>query len=83
MGAKAAINLRNFCPLWGLHNGACGTVVEIVFAKGTNPNHGDLPQYVVVEFPNYTGPAWDKKNDKVCNLIFIEVAVPVSVQVLI
>ena len=70
VGAKAALNLRNFCPLWGLHNGACGTVVEIVFANGKNPNHGDLPEYVVVEFPNYTGPVWDKQNDKVCFLSF-------------
>ena len=69
VGAKVAIELRNFCPLRGLHNGACGTVVEIVFAKGDNPNHGDLPQYVIVDFPNYCGPCWDKKegNETVSN----------------
>ena len=29
IGAKVAIENRNFCPKWGLHNGACGIVKEI------------------------------------------------------
>lgn len=65
VGAMAAIENRNFCPVWGLHNGACGVVEEIVFEKGKNPNHGDLPLYVVVNFPLYCGPAWDKDRPKV------------------
>ena len=65
-GAKVAIEKRNFCPLWGLHNGACGIVREIIFNENANPNKGDLPDHVVVEFPLYTGPAWDKDNPKVC-----------------
>ena len=65
IGAKVALDSRNFCPMFGLHSGACGTVIEIVFKKGENPNNGDLPLYVVVEFPHYCGPAWDKKNPKV------------------
>jgi hypothetical protein len=60
-----ALNSRNFKPLWGLHNGACGIVKELVFADTHNPNHGDMPLYVVVEFPLYCGPIWDIDNTKV------------------
>lgn len=64
-GSKVAINNRNFMPSWGLHNGACGTAVEIVFANGHNPNRGDMPLYTVVDFPLYTGPVWDKDHPTV------------------
>ena len=62
IGAVVAIQHRNFNPLWGLHNGACGKVIEMVFKKGDSPNDGHLPQYVVVDFPHYCGPPWDKSN---------------------
>lgn len=65
VGCKVAIENRNFCPQWGLHNGAVGTIDEIVFDRGTDPNRGDLPAYVVVDFPHYIGPAWDKNNPTV------------------
>ena len=61
-GSKVALHSKNFLPMWGLHNGACGTVDEIVFEKGNNPNKGNLPKYVVVDFPLYCGPVWDKQN---------------------
>ena len=64
-GCKVALENKNFYPEWGLHNGACGIVKEIVFEKDKNPNHGDLPKYVVVEFPLYCGPTWDINNPKV------------------
>ena len=59
LGARVAIEGRNFCPQWGLHNGACGIVEEIVYEKGHSPNLGNLPKYVVVHFPLYCGPPWD------------------------
>lgn len=63
IGAKVAIDGINYNPLWGLYNGACGTVQEIVFlTTGSNPNNGDIPDYVVVNFPSYTGPPWDINN---------------------
>lgn len=58
IGAKVAIENRNFQPNWGLYNGALGTVVGIKFAKGENPQTGHLPRYVVVDFPHYSGPPW-------------------------
>lgn len=64
-GCKVAINSRNFMPIWGLHNGACGTIQEIIFANGHNPNLGDMPLYVVVDFPLYCGPPWDSDNPTV------------------
>ena len=64
-GCKVAIRGRNFCPVWGLHNGASGIVEEIIFNENENPNSGDLPLYVVVHFPLYNGPPWDKDNPKI------------------
>jgi hypothetical protein len=64
-GSRVSIIGRNFYPAWGLHVGAIGIVVEIVFRENESPNSGDLPAYVVVDFPAYRGPAWDTKNPKV------------------
>ena len=42
------------------------TVVHVELSmKGENPNNGDLPLYVVVDFPLYHGSAWDTKNPTV------------------
>jgi hypothetical protein len=70
--AKVALNGRNFKPQWGLHNGAGGIAKESVFAKGHNPNNGDLPLYVVVHFPLYCGPVWDKNDPKAVPIPTIE-----------
>lgn len=64
-GAMVRIVDRNFEPGWGLYNNSIGTVRDIVFAPGDDPNSGDLPQYIAVEFSHYTGPAWDPANPKV------------------
>jgi len=65
IGAKVCLQGKNFLPLWGLHNGACGSVDEYCFRDNQNPNNGDQPRYVVVRFPLYRGPVWDK-NDPQC-----------------
>ena len=68
VGCKVSICGRNFMPEWGLYNSAIGTVEEMHFSKireeedtyrQPNPSVGDLCDYVVVDFPGYTGPAWD------------------------
>lgn len=69
-GARVQLCCRNFNPTWGLYNGALGTVREIVFQAGKNPNNGDIPDYVTVEFDYYDntrGPTWCKKRPKVSN----------------
>jgi len=63
-GAKVQIMGRNFEPDWGLYNGSIGTVKEIVFDKDENPLDGTLPQYVIVEFPDYCGPPWIEDRPK-------------------
>jgi hypothetical protein len=40
----------NIEPKWGLYNGASGTVIDIIFLEGGNPNNWDLPLIVVVDF---------------------------------
>ena len=65
--ARVCIEGKNFNPYWGLYNGACGTVSEIVFKPGENPNQGHLPEYVVVDFPGYSGPIWDEQKPTVRN----------------
>ena len=64
-GATVSIQGLNFYPSWGLHNGACGTVKEIIFKPGESPNNGNHPLYVVVDFPLYIGSAWDVNEPKV------------------
>ncbi len=44
----------------GLFNAAVGTVVEILYDKEKNPNHGDLPTAVIVDIPGYVETIWDK-----------------------
>lgn len=75
--ARVVLQGKNFCPTWGLHNGACGVVQEMVFEERHNPNHGSLPKYVVVHFPTYSGPVWDKNNPKVSVFRFTEDIFPV------
>ena len=69
IGAKVSINKWNFDPQLGLYNHAFGTVVDINYGEGKNPNNGDLPNYVAVNFPGLTLPPhvqpWDEHNPKV------------------
>ncbi len=58
VNSKVALTGRNFLPNWGLYNGSIGTVMDIVFRPGDNPNHGDLPLYILVDFPQYKGPIY-------------------------
>ena len=58
VGAKVAITGKNFHPNWGLYNRTIGTVVDIVFRPNENPNHGDLPLYILVDFHQYRGPVY-------------------------
>ena len=57
-GAKVQLTGRNFEPDWGLYNGSIGTVIEIVFKENESPLEGYMPEYVIVDFPQYCGPAW-------------------------
>ena len=58
-GAKVHIKGKNFSPPKGLYNGAIGTVIEIVYLPGQNPNLGHFPHYVLVDFPAYNGTPYD------------------------
>ena len=57
---KVQICGKNFRPEWGLFNGSMGTVIDIIFAPNESPNEGNLPEYVIVDFPLYIGPEWSK-----------------------
>ena len=63
---RAAVSIQgfNFCPLWGVHNGVCVTVCEIIFKPGKTPTCGHQPNYFVVNFPMYIGPPWGSANPK-------------------
>ena len=60
-----SIEGQNLIPKWGLFNGSVKTIVKILFEEDKNLNHGDLPTSVIVDFPYYTGPIWDKNHPKV------------------
>ncbi|KAK3093512.1 hypothetical protein FSP39_016633 [Pinctada imbricata] len=54
-GAKVMLCV-NLCVPFGLFNGALGYVVDIIYKTGRRPTDG-LPDVVMVNFPNYTGPS--------------------------
>jgi len=55
-GAKVQLKNRNFRPEYGLFNGSMGEVKEIIYEPLLSPVSGDLPTFVLVDFPKYTGP---------------------------
>ncbi len=62
----------NLCPKWGLYHGARGKVLDIVY----NPSHSppeDLPLYVLVDFPQYCGPAFIEEHPTVVPIAPIKV----------
>ena len=50
----------NLSVKWGLFNGATGQVRDVYFRDGRQPSEDGVehPDMVLVEFPDYTGPAW-------------------------
>ena len=63
--APSALDSPTVPRLRLVYNNSIGTVRDIVFSPGDDPNSGDLPQYVAVEFTHYNGPVWDQDNPKV------------------
>jgi hypothetical protein len=47
------LSKTNIVPNWGLYNGALGTVIDIIFREGENPNNRDLQLVVVFDFKHY------------------------------
>ena len=84
VGAPVAINCINILPEIGLYNGARGTLIDIVYDEGQNPNSKQdyhLPKYVVVDFPHLNLrkgniPPWDSENPTVrfiCSFVLFPV----------
>ena len=67
--AKVTLCNKNFNPRWGLFNGARGTVIKIAYAKGKTPNNGDMPEYIIVDFPHYSGPAYFANQPTVSHIL--------------
>ena len=68
-GAKVHLYGKNLKPEWGLYNGSIGKVVDIVYQKGCSPNTNDLPQYTLVEFPQYKGPPFLENHPKIIPIV--------------
>jgi hypothetical protein len=60
--AMVEITMVNIEPTWGLYTGAIGTVMDIIFWEGGNPNEVNLPTLMVVDLTHYRGPVWDEDN---------------------
>jgi hypothetical protein len=71
--ATAEITGMNYWPGRGLYHGSIGKVRDIVFADTCSPNNGDLPDYVLVEFPQHCGPAFLEQNEKLMPIVPAEV----------
>lgn len=72
VGAKVSLDQTNIIPEMGLFNGSLGTVVEILYNTREGPNNKQgyhLPEYVIVDFPQFIPsmglPVWDKNNPTV------------------
>ena len=59
-GAKVMLTINISVP-FGLFNGALGHVVDIIYKEGRKPEDG-LPDVVMVDFPNYSGPPFIQNN---------------------
>jgi hypothetical protein len=70
--ARVEITGVNYEPGWGLYHGSIGTVRDIVFSDTCSPNNGDMPDYVLVEFPQYCGPAFVEQNPKLIPIVPVE-----------
>ena len=71
-GSIVRLTGRNVEPDWGLYNNAIGTVVEIVFRPGQDPNNGDQPACVIVRFPSYCGPSWNDDDPRLVPIPMFE-----------
>ena len=67
--AQVSISGCNIHPTWGLYNGSIGEVLDIVFHPDANPNHGDLPRYILLRLPDYNGPALFPEDPKVVPIV--------------
>ena len=67
--AKVMLSV-NICVKFGLFNGANGKVVDIIYLGEKSNN--SLPDVIMVEFLNYTGPPFIAENPKIIPIIPIE-----------
>ena len=65
-GVPVQLNdFSNEYSTWGIYNGSRGIIQDIIYKNDKTPINGDLPDYVTIHFPEYTGPAWDPQKPKV------------------
>ena len=61
VGMRVVLTRNQGLPSFmGLNNGAMGTVVGPLYAPGAQAT--DLPIAIVVDWPQYSGPAWDPQH---------------------
>ena len=70
-GARVMLT-NNINVDYGLYNGAVGTVVDIIYPEGKSPVDQVFPQFILVEFPRYTGPSWIEGNPKLIPVTAIQ-----------
>lgn len=65
--------LHNLSANYGLVNGAVGEVKDFVYLNNDSPPN--LPTYIIVDFPSYTGPSFFEEDniDKRCWVILLPV----------
>ena len=69
-GAKVMLTANMYVP-YGLFNGSMGRVEEIIYNTGDSPKTS-LPNVVIVEFPNYTGPSFINNYSKLVPIVPVE-----------
>jgi len=62
VGCKVYLSGMNIKPEWGLYHGSIGTVLDFIYKSKMGPHEtdegiGKLPLFVLVNFPQYSGPS--------------------------
>lgn len=55
----------NLCVPFGLFNGATGTIIDLIY-KNENRPENSIPDVVMVQFDNYSGPPFHRGKSKNC-----------------
>ena len=61
----------HLCVAFGLFNGATGTIIDLIYRNENRPENS-LPDVVMVEFDNYSGPPFIEENPKMFPFVPVE-----------
>jgi hypothetical protein len=61
----------HLCVAFGLFNGATGTIIDLIYRNENRPENS-LPDVVMVQFDNHSGPPFIEENPKMFPIVPVE-----------